>query len=126
MAQLKGVCPKCGGQVYLDGDERKCLQCGLAISSNRLKKAYYQLNRDAIIKTYQEVGSSFTRKRWGISFSSLYKLIPKELIQARSSPVPKRSTNPGSPAVRFPPFSDNWAPEVQIAWFKTYLSLQKK
>lgn len=125
MAQLLGKCPKCGGNIFLDGDIKKCLQCGLEIQGRVYTEAYYEQNIAEIIKDYNSLGRPRLIKKWHIpsgSFSKLRKrAVAKALLASRPAPVPQA----GNHLPELPVFSSDWAPEVQLKWLEIWAEKSK-
>ena len=97
---------------------------------------YYEKNKEAIIADLLSTGRSATRKKWGITSSSLHSLgtrwltkeqkaaIPTERQPTQeTTPPPTNSTPSNGQLPPLPQFSNAWEPEVQLQWFEVYETL---
>lgn len=104
---------------------------------------YYEGNKEVIVADLLSKGKAYTRKRWKIPRGSLGKLIQRWLTEEQKLKIPVNlATPPGTPGETphpstnsthsngrlppFPPFSDTWEPEVQLAWIDAYRELAKE
>jgi DNA-directed RNA polymerase subunit RPC12/RpoP len=123
------VCPKCKGKLRWDNEEKEfvCLTCGYRRRSSLSKHKFYELNKKEILADFNTLGVSGMRKKWGIPNSSWVQLRERwgvgieaeQPLQAVSTPNGKAPQLP-----EFPPFSDNWVPEVQLKWLDIWANLQ--
>jgi hypothetical protein len=99
---------------------------------------YYEANKEAIIADLLSLGRAATKKKWGIPpGGTITSLEERWLTEEQRSTIP---SNPrGRPKQQphhstiatpsngrlppFPPFSDNWQPEVQLEWIAVYEKL---
>lgn len=121
-----GKC-KCGGDLEPDEDRLICKVCGKPTFSKALRHKYLERNKTAILKDLEVLTRPQVLKKWGIPGSTMPGLLKRwgEHASAppRSGRVPKPGTNGQLPS--FPEFSNEWQPEVQLAWFNGYLELKK-
>jgi hypothetical protein len=103
------------------------------------KHRYYEDNKEAIIADLLSQGRSATRKKWNIPKGSLGRLERKWLTEEQrlklsvnpdtppGTPEPPHPSTTSAPSngrlPPFPPFSDNWEPEVQLSWIDAYRAL---
>lgn len=129
MSRIKGKCPTCGGDLFLEDDVPKCFACSRFIRTNPQKTAYYNANKEAILADVATRGRPTALDSWHITGSTFHNL--KKRWDRNGSPPPDP---PPAPAGRYvfpelPVFSDSWPEEVQLRWLDTYreiLSSSKK
>ena len=101
------------------------------------KSKFYEENRDAIIKDLLSMGKTPARKKWGIPKGTIGALISRWLTPEQKAAIPPSpyitSITPSTDAEsgdgrlpRFPEFSENWNPEVQVEWFRVYGKLVER
>lgn len=120
MATLLGQCPKCGGNMYWEGDGLKCLQCGHGPLNKTQKHAYFLVNRDRILADIEKLGFGPTLRKWHLRSSNIHSLRHSASflgLTGEPAPVPAPSRN-GLP--HLPEFSNDWSPEVQIKWLEIW------
>jgi len=113
------------------------------MSNIKGRHRYYEDNKQAIVADLLSMGRSATRKKWGISSSTLHTLQKRWLTEEQRLKIPvSLGTPPGTPGETphpstnstpsngrlppFPQFSDTWKPEVQLEWLEIYGRLAEK
>jgi hypothetical protein len=95
------------------------------------KHAYYERNKQEIIKDLLAVGRLPTRKKWKISSSTLFTLEKRWLTADQKATLDNITFSPIRKAIldmtqgnnglpQFPEFSNDWGPEVQLKWLDLY------
>jgi ribosomal protein S27AE len=130
----KRGCPECGGKLVPEEDRLVCSICGHPVFSKALRHKYLERNKNAIMKDLNILPRETVLKKWGIPASTLSQC----LRRWKCKPAPKNfhpprarlrlPITPGGngrlPA--FPEFSNEWTPEVQLAWIECYAELRKE
>lgn len=120
MAKLLGKCPRCQGNLYDEHGTTKCLQCGYEISTPRDKRAWYQANKDAMVRDLVANGKEGVQRKWGIKSQLISHLKHTPLyhqLKGQPAVVTKPLANHLPP---LPAFSNDWSPEVQIKWLEVW------
>ena len=116
-------CLKCGGKVLRDCSELRCLNCGMEWKSPREKTAWYDSNREDILKDVRELGQAKACGKWLIPKGSLSRLLSRWTEVTPENPVPVRTPTANVMLPGLPAFSDSWPETVQIKWLETYLAI---
>jgi hypothetical protein len=118
-------CPKCNNPMHLKDGKYVCSVCSCEIMTRQSKRDYFEAEKENILDDIKTIGRPKTCTKWGISCSTLAGLIKRWGIAStrlRKSPAVS-PTNHATPPL--PPFNDNWAPEVQLAWLEAWQTAQK-
>jgi hypothetical protein len=127
--KTKNKCGECGGELKPEEDRLVCSGCGRSTFSKALRHQYLERNKSAILKDLDILTREQVEKKWGIppsTFSGLLRRWGHRAITPHSRKAPAAQTRGSDGHLpSFPEFSNEWAPEVQLAWFNGYLSLKK-
>jgi len=120
------VCRHCGGSLIYEDGERKCLSCGRTWKTLSELHRFYEEHKVEILQDIAELGRPAATKKWMIPASTL-SLLLKCWFNLHDYP-PSQIAAPGhnGKMPRLPAFSNDWPPEVQLAWLETYRDLAKK
>lgn len=100
----------------------------------RQKKYWYDEQKQEILTDLATIGSFETRKRWGVTHSTLNGLLkrwgePPQPKKARKSKEPAVSKKVQEllpiPMPLFPSFDKGWLPVVQGEWLRAYAEIVK-
>lgn len=83
---------------------------------------FYEDNKQPILSDVQSIGRQATCKKWGIASGVLSLLLKR--WQKEGKPPPPPPTDSILPEL--PAFSNDWTPEVQLAWFQLYEKLSDR
>ncbi len=102
----------------------------------KARRQRYLDNKSEMIRDLIALGNKAFLEKWKISSQQishlksdeLYKKLAAELIPgaAPKSRAPRPKQPPGDQLPALPPWSDNWAPEVQVRWLAVYEKLISK
>jgi len=95
------------------------------------KSRFYKQNKEAIINDLLSMGKTPARKKWGIPKGTLGRLINRWMTpEQKASIAPSPYITPVPPPTevesgdgwlsRFPEFSMEWDPSVQVKWLEIY------
>ncbi len=123
MVELSDICPKCQGQLILSYGTKSCLQCGKQVMSDKERRAWWREHKPEIAQDYMALGATKTIVKWSIPGHTLSRLTRKPQAKSlKPSPaVEKQLFSNGLPP--FPPWRDDWLPEVQMQWLEVYSEL---
>lgn len=106
------------------------------MANNRERHRYYEEHREEIVANLKTTGLRATSKKWNIPRSSINTLLARWLTQEERDAIPRRRGRPSARQKRsslprpanahqpkFPDFSNEWAPPVQLKWLELYEKL---
>lgn len=120
---INNKCSRCGGSLLFENGRGHCLSCGFDKVNVRDRHQFIESNKDEILEDIKSLGSTKTRKKWGLSTSTIAKLsTPKShVIRASVSTSHPPCHNVKLPEL--PPYSEQWDPSVQLKWLDIYQDL---
>ena len=145
------VLPKHGLKLLLSAEDKGDLKAALSASaaepapppsqSRRIKRKmrneYFEQNKEAIIHDYYLMKLIDVFDKWGLSsnvwkrLKELWQVTPKGPVNRftrqsaiRTRQPAKGATGSNGALPSFPPFNEEWSPQVKIEWFKTYKELR--
>lgn len=145
------VIPKPGLRLLLSAEDKKDLETVLSAATaepapappprrrqkRKSREEYFEQNREVIIYDYYLMPLLDFFKKWGLC-SHTWKRLKAQWEVAPKGPVnkytratkkseherePKPEPKPGKALPSFPPFNEDWTPQVKIEWFRTYKEL---
>lgn len=121
--KFHGRCPRCNGNILFEYGKRKCLQCGHEPKTRSEMILFYKANSDEIMADHGKLGAMATAKKWSVPLDSLYSLHSRrsKLLNAAPLVQPAPANHANTPP--FPPWSNDWAPAVQILWLSLWRQL---
>jgi hypothetical protein len=91
---------------------------------------YYEDNKAAILADYNAIGHQATCKKWNIPPGSLSQIITRWKSDVSKGPDASLDTYLMEPLPvplpAFPPFSNDWVPNIQDKWLSIYERLATK
>jgi len=96
MAKLLGRCPNCQGNLFIDGEDVKCLQCGWTKVGVKERQLWYQANRPDMIKDLVAMSNSQFLNKWQVPAQLIGHLKTDKLYAelAGKPPAAKRGPKP--------------------------------